>query len=149
MHAYEMHAHEVYPREMHACEVHAYEVYPMRCTPAHEVHAHETHAYEMHARKVHAYETSAHETPAHHCFGGSLAQKVVDLLRSGFQNTSFCASCGVVPIALRRSPPFGAKSNHLVFHRKWRSYLYFKPDYLSAKSVSRTLSKPAGEQWQR
>jgi hypothetical protein len=35
-----------------------------------------------------------------HCFGGSLAQTVVDLSRSEFQNTSFCASAGVVPIVL-------------------------------------------------
>jgi hypothetical protein len=75
-------------REVHAHKMHA-----------HEVHAHETHAYEMHARKVHA-----HEIPAHHCFGGSLAQTVVDLSRSEFQNTSFYASSGVVPIACRTSP---------------------------------------------
>ena len=54
------------------------------------------HARDMHARKVHA-----HETPTHHYFGGSLAPIVVDLSRSELQNTSFCASCGVVPIALR------------------------------------------------
>jgi hypothetical protein len=54
-----------------------------------EMHAHEVRAHEMHARKVHAY-----ETPAHYCFGGSLAQTVIDLSRSEFQNTSFCASCG-------------------------------------------------------
>jgi hypothetical protein len=84
----------------------------VRCTPvryAHKTHAHKTHAYEMHARKMHAHEVHAHkmrarevhahETPAHHCPGSSLAQTVVDLSRSEFQNTSFCASCGVVPIA--------------------------------------------------
>jgi hypothetical protein len=78
--AYEVHAHEVYPCEMHACEV----------------HAHEVHAHKMHPREVHA-----HETPAHHCFGRSLAQTVVDLSRSKFENQSFCASCGVVPMTRR------------------------------------------------
>jgi hypothetical protein len=56
-----------------------------------------------HAREVHAHEEHAHETPARHRFGGSLAQAVVDLSRSGFQNMSFCASRGVVPMAHRSS----------------------------------------------
>jgi hypothetical protein len=68
---------------MHACEVHAHEMHP------HEVHPHETRAYEIHARDMHA----------HHCFGGSL---VVDLSRSEFQNTSFCASGGVVAYSWRQ-----------------------------------------------
>src|SRR5271170_3417476 len=59
---------------------------------AHEVHAHKMHSHEMHPRGVHA-----HETPAHHCFGGSLAQTVVALSRSEFENTSFCAGCGGGP----------------------------------------------------
>jgi hypothetical protein len=47
-------------------------------------HTHERRVHDMHARKVHA----AHETPAHYCFGGSLAQTVVDLSRSEFQKTN-------------------------------------------------------------
>jgi hypothetical protein len=90
MHAYEVHAHEVYPHEMHACKMHAHEMH------AREVHAHETHAYEIHAREMHAREVHAHETLTN---GGA----VVDLSRSELQKTSFYASCGVVPIARRRS----------------------------------------------
>jgi hypothetical protein len=51
----------------------------------------------------------AHETPAHHCFGGSLAQTVVDLSRSEFQNTS----CEVVPIALRNQITRVKLSSHI------------------------------------
>jgi hypothetical protein len=54
-----------------------------------KMHVHDMHAYEIYDHKVHA-----HETPAHYCFGGFLAQMVVDLSRSEFQNSSFCASCG-------------------------------------------------------
>jgi hypothetical protein len=57
---------------------------------AHKMHANEVHAHNVHAREVHAYETLTN--------GGA----VVDLSRSELQNTSFCASCGVVPIARRR-----------------------------------------------
>jgi hypothetical protein len=75
---------------MSAPEVHAHEVYPC------EMHAHEVHAHKMHPREVHA-----HETLAHHCFGRFLAQTVVDLSRSKFENTSFCANCGLVPMTRR------------------------------------------------
>ena len=47
--------------------------------------------------------TPVRYTPMRHLpanFGGSLAQTVVDLSRSELQNTSFCASCEVVHIAL-------------------------------------------------
>jgi hypothetical protein len=74
MNAYEVHAHEAYPNEMHA----------------RKMHAHEMHAHEMHAREVHAHETLTN--------GGA----VVDLSRSELQKTSFCASCGVVPMARRK-----------------------------------------------
>src|SRR2546429_7451927 len=68
-----MHAHQVHAREMHAHEVHT-------C----EAHTYEVHALEMHVRKVGiSYLTNG-------C-------AVVDLSRSEFENTSFCASCGVVP----------------------------------------------------
>src|ERR1700722_6176727 len=76
----------------------------MKCIPmryTHEMHAHEMHAHEIRDHKMHARKVHAHETPAHHCFGDSLAQTVVDLSRSEFQNTSFCAGCRVVPIARR------------------------------------------------
>src|SRR5271156_1857892 len=104
MHACEMYAYEVHAYEMNAYEVHAHEVYPhemhARKMHAHEVHAHETHAYEIHAREMHAREVHAHETLTN---GGA----VVDLSRSELQKTSFCASCGVVPMT-RRNP---AKEN--------------------------------------
>ena len=72
--------HEVHTHEMHACEVHAHEVHamrytPMKCTPVRYTPMRYTP-----------------ETPTHHCFGGSLAQTVVNLSRSEFQNSSFCAS---------------------------------------------------------
>jgi hypothetical protein len=65
---------------------------PMRYTPVRFTpmrHTLEIGAREMHAREVHAHETLTN--------GGA----VVDLSRSELQNTSLCASCGVVPIALR------------------------------------------------
>jgi hypothetical protein len=75
---------KVYAHKMHACEVHA-----------DEMHTHEISAHEMTPKKVHA-----NETPAHHCFGGSLAQTVVDLSRSEFQNGSFCGLVQeVAPVA--------------------------------------------------
>jgi hypothetical protein len=55
---------------------------------------HETHAYEMHARKVLENLQIFHLTN-----GGA----VVDLSRSELQNTSFCASCGVVERSLLRA----------------------------------------------
>src|SRR5947209_521599 len=42
--------------------------------------------------------------PAHHCFGGSLAQTVVDLSRPEFQNMSFCASCAPAAASRRVGP---------------------------------------------
>jgi hypothetical protein len=50
---------------------------------------------------MHACEVHAHETPAYYYFGGSLAQTMVHLSRSEFKNTSFGASCGVVPMTRR------------------------------------------------
>jgi hypothetical protein len=90
--------HEMYPYDVHACEMHAHK------THAYEMHAHETHAYEVHAHEVyphemHAHEVHAHEVHAHETLTNGGA--VVNLSRSELQNTSFCASCGVVPIALR------------------------------------------------
>src|SRR6266516_76253 len=76
-----MHAHEMHANEMYACDMHAYKV------QAHESYARDMHVHDMHARKVHG-----HETPAHQYFGDSLAQTVVDLSRSEFQNTSFCGN---------------------------------------------------------
>jgi hypothetical protein len=59
---------------------------------AHEVHAYEVHAREVYAHEVHAHGIQACEVQAHPStivFGGSLAQTVVDFLRSGFQNSGW------------------------------------------------------------
>jgi hypothetical protein len=60
------------------------------------------HTLEIGAREMHAREVHAHETLTN---GGA----VVDLSRSELQNTSLCASCGVVPIALRMRRLSGLK----------------------------------------
>src|SRR5277367_6695271 len=139
MHACEVHAHEVYPHEMHAHEMHAHKMH------VREVHAHETHAYEIHVRDIHvrdmhARKVHAHETPAHHCFGGSLAQTVVDLSRSKFQNTSFCASCGV-PI---RCPPAAAvypgENLELATSKTFPAPRIFNLHQSTAKHVTKTIS---------
>jgi hypothetical protein len=51
------------------------------------------HAREMHAHEVHAMRHIPSRSP--------ILQMVVDLSRSELQNTSFCASYRVVPIARR------------------------------------------------
>jgi hypothetical protein len=78
---------------------------------------------------MHAHEMHAHETLAHHCFGGSLAQTVVDLLRSEFQNMRFC---GVVPIALRRRRSSRQRlySRNPSFTENGGAYLSFQPRLL-------------------
>src|SRR5271156_5208708 len=116
---------------------------------AREMYAHKTHAYEMRARDMHARKVHAHGIPAHHCFRGSLTQTVVALSRSEFQNTSFCASCGMVPI-LRRSQrkirqplasyfqiPGASETSAIALSRRWYSA------FLRRLTCSR---KPAGTQ---
>ena len=102
--AYKVHVYEVHTLEMHACEVHSCEVYAREMHVHDMIYDHMVHAHHMHDRKGHA-----HETPAHHYFGGSLAQTVVDLSRSEFQNTS----CEVVPIALRNQITRVKLSSHI------------------------------------
>jgi len=74
---------------------------------------------------MHAYEAHAHETPVHHYFSGPLAQTVVDLSRSECQNTSFCASCEVVPITLGTSvrQPSSQKWKYATFEHEFIGYM--------------------------
>jgi hypothetical protein len=92
---YEVHGREVHIHKLHVCEMHVYEIH------LHEMHACEVHPHEMHAHEM----TPIRYTPMRHpptiALVASLAQTVIDLSRSEFQNTSFCTSCGVVPIARR------------------------------------------------
>jgi hypothetical protein len=105
----------------------------MKCIP-NEMHAREMHAREMHAREMHAHKTHAHEMHAHetHASRSPILQTVLDLSRSELQKTSFCASCGVVPIARRR------QGTGFFFHAS-PTLLIFTCDHMIFFSSSRVV----------